>query len=183
MKAGFHNDRLAVSARSVLLLILVFGATCFGRAQTEPPSSTAASAPATAASAVGTKSASVSTDVQKTPAPTIAAPAQTSASPHLVAKSGPPIDETNRKTLEENAGADAASILMRSSPPGAQIYINGAFVGNAPLLLSVAPGSYKVSMRDQHDDSAERTIGLLAKETQSVTLTLSSRYPNHVSIR
>jgi hypothetical protein len=109
-------------------------------------------------------------------------PAQQTGSPHLIAKPGPPEDETNRKALEDNAGKDPANILLRSTPTGAQIYVNGAFVGHTPLLLTVAPGKYKIEMRGQRDDFAERTVGLLANDTQRIALTLASRYPNRVSI-
>jgi hypothetical protein len=187
MKAGSLNNRLVKSITSGALLIAVLGMAQLTGAQTATSSSGTAAASTAAAGVAGATggagSASVSAETEKAPSPTIATPAPPSASPHLIAKSGPPIDEANRKTFEENAGKDAASILMRSSPVGAQIYINGDFVGNAPLLLSVAPGRYKIDMRDQRDGSAERTVGLLAKDRQTITLTLNSRYPNHVSIR
>jgi hypothetical protein len=38
-------------------------------------------------------------------------------------------------------------------------------------------------MRGQRDDFAVRTIGLMARDTQAITLTLSARYPSRVSIR
>jgi hypothetical protein len=173
VKKGLSNSSLA-RFLGCAALGLVFCVASTARAQMAP-----AAAPA---SAVATPNAGVSTGEAKTPPPNIATPAPPSASPHLIAKPGPPVDEVNRKALEDSAGKDASSVLLRSSPPGAQIYINGDFVGYAPLLLNVAPGKYKVEMRDQHNDSAERTVGLLAKDTQKVTLMLSSRYPNRVSM-
>jgi hypothetical protein len=55
-------------------------------------------------------------------------------------------------------------------------------VGHTPLLLSVAPGKYKVEMRGQRDDFAVRTIGLMARDTQAITLVLRARYPSDISI-
>jgi hypothetical protein len=101
----------------------------------------------------------------------------------LIAHDGPPAEEVNRKALEDQAGSDAGKLLMRSWPSGAQIFINGAFVGHTPLLLMVAPGKYRVEMRGEHDDIAQRTLGLLANDTQEVTLKLTARYPARISTR
>lgn len=110
-------------------------------------------------------------------------PQQQGSSPHLLARQGPPPDETNRKAFEEGAGKDAGKLLMRSTPTGAQIFVNGRLVGRAPLLLILAPGKYKVEMRGQRRDYGERTVGLLPNETQDVALTLSPLYPIRVSTR
>jgi hypothetical protein len=47
----------------------------------------------------------------------------------------------------------------------------------------VAPGKYRVEMRGEHDDIAQRTLGLLANDTQEVTLKLTARYPARISTR
>ena len=161
-------------------MLLVFAAAHRGSAQ-NAAQATVSTPPAAPAASTGTATSAVQ---KLSPIVIIATPAQETAGPtHLVARTGPPVEETNRKAFEENAGKDAANILMRSSPSGAQIYVNGSFVGHTPLLLSVAPGKYKIEMRGQRDDFAERTIGLLANDTQQITLTLGSRYPNRVSMR
>jgi len=110
-------------------------------------------------------------------------PQQQTSSPHLLARQGPAPDELNRKEFEEGAGKDAGKLLMRSTPTGAQIFVNGRLVGRAPLLLILAPGKYKVEMRGQRRDYGERTVGLLPNETQDVVLTLSPLYPIRVSTR
>jgi hypothetical protein len=124
---------------------------------------------------------SATSEVKKVQPVILATPKTETGSPHLIAHDGPPAEEANRKALEEQAGSDAAKLLMRSSPSGAQIYVNGAFVGHAPLLLMLAPGKYKVEMRDERDDTAQRTLGLLANDTQEVTLKLTERYPARIS--
>ena len=105
------------------------------------------------------------------------------SSQHLLARQGPPPDETNRKAFEENAGRDPGKLLMRSTPAGAQIFVNGRLVGRAPLLMILAPGKYKVEMRGQRQDYGQRTVGLLPNETQDIALTLSPLYPIRVSTR
>ena len=110
-------------------------------------------------------------------------PQQQGSSPHLLARQGPAPDETNRKAFEESAGREPGKLLMRSTPAGAQIFVNGRSVGRAPLLMILAPGKYKVEMRGQRQDYGQRTIGLLPNETQDIALTLSPLYPIRVSTR
>jgi len=101
-----------------------------------------------------------------------ASAASASTSPHLVATSGPPPEEVNRKALEDRAGTDAGKLFLRSTPTGAQILIDGAFVGRTPLLLVVPPGKYKIEMRGTRGEAATSTIGLLPNKTQEVALSL-----------
>lgn len=98
----------------------------------------------------------------------------------MIAPSGPPPEEVNRKDLEENAGPNAGKLFLRSMPERAVIFINGKIVGQTPLLLVVAPGKYKIEMRGARQQLAEQTIGLMPKETQTVALTLKEKYPSTV---
>lgn len=45
------------------------------------------------------------------------------------------------------APAAQASILIDSTPPGADIEIDGGFVGNSPSTVSVAPGSHQIVVK------------------------------------
>jgi PEGA domain len=104
-------------------------------------------------------------------------------SAHLVDKGGPPADEANRKALEERAGSNGGKLLLRSTPSGAQVFIDGAFVGRTPLLLIVSPGRYKIQMHGPRESFSERTAEVVAQETQEIALKLSERYPEHVATR
>lgn len=90
--------------------------------------------------------------------------------------------EMNRKTLEQQAGKDAAKLRLQSAPTEAMIYIDGMFVGRAPQSLTLAPGNHKVEMRGQRDEFGESLVGLLPNETQRLTLTLTVRYPAKISV-
>ena len=138
-----------------------------------------APAPSTAQNSSATSSATVTTGGSKTPV-VMATPAPDQKSPHLAAPTGPAPEDLNRKALEESAGKDAGKILMRSIPSRARIYVNGAFVGYTPQLFMLAPGKYKIEMRGQRDNYAERTTGLLPNDTQEITMNLTARYPLHV---
>ncbi len=109
-------------------------------------------------------------------------PAAQNTSPHLVAPSGPPAEVTNRQALEQRAGKNACKLLLRSTPTGAQVWIDGAFVGDTPLLLLVPPGKYQIQMKGQRLEYAKQVVSLLPRETQEVALTLAVRYPLRVTV-
>jgi len=112
-----------------------------------------------------------------------ALPESKNKSPHLGIQSGPPPEVANRKALEERAGKDAGKVLLRSAPTGAQVWIDGAFVGSTPMLLILAPGKYQVELRGQRLERATRSVDLLPHETREVTLTLAVRYPTRAKMR
>ena len=103
-------------------------------------------------------------------------------SPHLVVPSGPPAEVINRQALEKRAGKNACKLLLRSTPTGAQVWIDGAFVGDTPLLLLVPPGKYQIQMKGQRLEYAKQVVSLLPRVTQEVALTLAVRYPLRVRV-
>lgn len=104
-----------------------------------------------------------------------------SSSPHLIASSGPPAQETNRKTLEAKAGKDAGKLLLRATPVEAQIWIDGKIVGKTPLLLVLAPGKYQVEMRGSRGQTGSRSVDLLPRETRELAVKLDQLYPGRVT--
>ncbi len=121
---------------------------------------------------------------EKPASPTMASTVKsTGTSAHIVAPDGPPPEEVNRKRLEADAGPDAGKLLLRSKPAGAQVFINGDYVGKAPMLLIVPPGNYKVEMRGGRLETGMKSVGLLANQTQEVALTLRQLYPAEVQTK
>ena len=110
-------------------------------------------------------------------------PATAENDPYLATREGPPPEETNRKTLEEGAGKDAAKLLLRSVPSGVRVYVNELFVGRSPLLLIVPPGKYRVQMRGERQELGERIVGLLPNDTENVTIPLTLRYPSRITMK
>jgi hypothetical protein len=119
----------------------------------------------------------------KVPPVSLPQPGGESKSPQIPARDVPPLDQTNRRALEQRAGKDAAKLLLQSVPSGAEISIDGMFVGRTPLLLIVPPGTYKVEMRGQRAEYGERLVGLFPNETQQLVLTLALRYPAKITLR
>lgn len=105
------------------------------------------------------------------------------ASASLIAPSGPPADEVNRKKFEENAGKNAGKVLFRSVPSGASIFLNHMLIGRTPLLLFVAPGKYTVQMRGVSEEPEDRVLAIGPKQSQTMVIDMKQQYPSSVSLR
>lgn len=102
---------------------------------------------------------------------------------HLPARSGEPVEVTNRKELERQAGKDAGKLLIRSAAAQANAWINGKLVGTTPLLLLLAPGQYRVELRGSRAESAQEDVDVLPNETREIVMRLEQRYPSQVRLR
>jgi hypothetical protein len=150
----------------VLLLIVAAQSVCRAQGKTSSTSSTPGGS-----SAAGATSSP------------LANPKTQAKSPYITASDGVPVDEVNRKALEEHAGPEGGKLLVRSVPSGARVFVDDNYVGHTPLLLIVAPGKYRIQMQGPGEESGEKTVDLSPKETREVALTLTARYPNHVAAR
>ena len=166
---------------SLLSLVIFGGAASLWAQDTVEYGSAAASSAAKTTSI--SKALKPMTTVMPSASKTAPAASGKTVSPFLTIPTGPPADVANRMALEKKAGKDAAKILLRSTPTGARVWLNGEFVGSTPLLLIVPPGKYRVKMADARLDSAEKELGVLLHETREMTLPLAVRYPASVSIR
>jgi PEGA domain len=101
---------------------------------------------------------------------------------HIASPSGPPPEVANRKALEERAGKSPCKLLLRSTPSAAQVFVDGAFVGESPLLLMVPPGKYRIEMRGHRLEFGQSAVDLLPRETREVALSLTTRYPTRVTM-
>jgi len=55
---------------------------------------------------------------------------------------------------------DQATLVIESTPPGADIEIDGAFVGNTPSTVSVAPGSRQVTVKKKGFNDWSKTLNV-----------------------
>jgi hypothetical protein len=92
------------------------------------------------------------------------------------------LDATNRQALEQHAGKDPAKLTLKSVPAKASVRIDGKTVGQTPLLLTLAPGAYKVEMVGPRMEQGKQLVELHPQETRELNLTLSSapRYPSQI---
>jgi PEGA domain-containing protein len=115
--------------------------------------------------------------------PSVTLPDNKGKSSHLAASPGMPSDSANRQALEQRAGQNPSKLLIRSVPTAAQVWIDGNFVGNSPMLLVLAPGKYHLELRGQRMEYASQVVDLLPKETRELALKLAVRYPTRASVR
>jgi hypothetical protein len=133
----------------------------------------------------GTTSAITGAGAGAKPGKKISFPASTKKSakfrhlPSGVSESPAP---ANRRALEEKAGEDAGSLLLRSAPNQARVWIDGKLVGETPLMLVLAPGIYEIEIRGKRMGIKKNRVELLAEEKREVVLSLPSRYPSQLRL-
>jgi len=102
---------------------------------------------------------------------------------HLGAGPSEPLEVTNLRKLEQEAGEHAAKLLLRSDPNEARIWVNDLAVGTTPRILVLAPGQYRIRMSGPRSESEERKVDLLPDETRKVLFVLQPKYPTHIRLR
>ena len=177
--ASFRSNKLVVLITVVALFFLsiAFVDSVSAQAVVEAAGTTSVSGSVAASGAATAKAIGA----VKFPSAGAAASGGGTASPHLIASSGPPPDETNRKALESTAGKDASKLLLRTSPVEAQVWIDGKIVGKTPMLLVLAPGKYQVEMRGSRGQTGKSSVALLPRETRELAVKLDQLYPARVT--
>jgi PEGA domain len=74
------------------------------------------------------------------------------AQPLLPVASPPPSNDAN--AAQQSTG----SVLISSDPPGAEIYIDGKFVGQTPSTIHLPSGSHRIEVKSQGKQLWERNL-------------------------
>jgi hypothetical protein len=90
--------------------------------------------------------------------------------------------KANRQFLQSHSGPNAAQIAVHTMPDHAEAWIDGKFVGPAPLEMKLAPGHHQLLVRAINMQETTREFDLAAKQTQAIDLALKSSYQNQVVI-
>jgi hypothetical protein len=90
--------------------------------------------------------------------------------------------KTNLQFFQTHAGPNAAQIALRTVPDHSSAWIDGKFVGPAPLNLKLAPGHHQLLVRAPSMRESMQEFDLAAKQTQSIDVALKSAYQNQVVI-
>jgi hypothetical protein len=69
------------------------------------------------------------------------------------------------RSEESEAKTQIGSVTVSSDPPGADIYVDGKFVGQTPSTIRLASGTHRVEVRSQGKDDWERDLEVL-KDSQ-----------------
>jgi hypothetical protein len=65
-----------------------------------------------------------------------------------------------------------ASITVKSTPPGADINIDGKFMGSTPSTIQLTPGDHQVSIEKEQMTPWQRTMTVTAGGSSSIDATL-----------
>lgn len=103
------------------------------------------------------------------------APGTASMTPTAAAKA-------NLQFFQTHAGPTAAEIAVRTVPDHASTWIDGKFVGPAPLTLKLAPGHHQILVRSIAMREYMQEFELAAKQTQSIDVALKPSVQNQVVI-
>jgi PEGA domain len=89
------------------------------------------------------------------------------------------IAKGNLQFFQTHSGLDAAQVAVHTVPDHAEAWIDGRFVGPAPLDLKLAPGHHEVLVRAPNMRDSEQEFDLAAKQTQTVNIPLKATPQTH----
>ena len=170
------NRVLAAGAMAIALVLLL---SCGAAAQAAVEYGHAVTGNGSGLAALGNKIDSTLSPSKKS------ASVQTLDKPGVVTSAENNLQNANRRALEQRAGKDAAKISLKSAPAKAIVRIDGKPVGQTPLLLSLAPGDYKIEMEGPRMESGKQQLKVSPNETCEIEVPLSAapRYPSHIELQ
>ncbi len=88
-------------------------------------------------------------------------------------------DLTTRHRLELTPERRAATgdLVVSSTPSGADVYLNGRWMGRTPLHASVSAGDHRLSLRQDGYESIARTVRVVADLTTAQRISLEAIAP------
>jgi hypothetical protein len=104
------------------------------------------------------------------------APGAANITPEAAAKA-------NLQFFQTHAGPTAAEIAVRTVPDHASTWIDGKFIGPAPLTLRLAPGHHQILVRSIAMREYMQEFDLAAKQTQTIDVALKAAVQNQVVIQ
>jgi PEGA domain len=116
------------------------------------------------------------------PAATAPAAAAVSSPAGAAAMTPEAAAKANLQFFQAHAGPTAAEIAVRTVPDHASTWIDGKFVGPAPLTLKLAPGHHQILVRAIAMHEYTQEFDLAAKQSQSIDVALKSSVQNQVVI-
>lgn len=100
----------------------------------------------------------------------------------LAKPKGPTPQQINRKWFASQAGKKGADVTLHVTPVGSSVWIDGKFVGHAPLTLKLPAGKHKISLLGPRQQHESREIEVTAGKNRKLDIRLHQVYPSTVSI-
>jgi hypothetical protein len=95
---------------------------------------------------------------------------------------GPPPQQLNRQWFAKQAGKSGAQLTIGAIPPQSRVWIDGKFVGEAPLTLTLPAGKHQVSLSGPRQEHADQEVDIVSGKPQHLEIHLVETYPHAVSI-
>jgi hypothetical protein len=102
--------------------------------------------------------------------------ASSSPSPATIAKA-------NRQFFQTHAGPNAAEISVHTTPDNAAVWIDGKFVGPAPVDIKLVAGRHQVLVRSPNMQQSMMEFDLTPKQVLPIEFTLKSAYPSQMILQ
>jgi len=87
--------------------------------------------------------------------------------------------QPSKPTADDGGAAapagDTGTVVVVSVPSGAEVYVDGNFVGEAPATLPLAPGKHTIRIASQGYSAWSRTLMVLASSDVRLTATLKKQ--------
>jgi hypothetical protein len=74
--------------------------------------------------------------------------------------------------VESGPAMQPASVIVKSSPPGCDINVDGKYMGSTPSTIQLAPGEHQVSIEKDEMTPWQRTMTVTAGGSSSIDATL-----------
>ena len=101
----------------------------------------------------------------------------------LAKPSGPPPEQLNREWFAKQAGKQGAQVTIDATPAQSSVWVDGKFVGRAPVTLTLPAGKHRLSLLGPRQEHAEREIEVVAGKNRRIAMQLKETYPTAVAIR
>ena len=108
---------------------------------------------------------------------------QPNSSLTLAKPSGPPAEQLNRDWFAKQAGKDGALVTIDATPAPSGVWIDGKFVGHAPVKVTLSAGKHHVSLLGPRQEHADHEIDVVKGKDRRYAYRLEETYPTAVSIR
>jgi PEGA domain-containing protein len=100
--------------------------------------------------------------------------AQSAPPPPVSAPAVPTADNSQADpSVESGPALPPASIIVKSTPPGADINVDGKFMGSTPSTIQLAPGDHQVSIEKENLTPWQRTMTVTAGGNSNINATLA----------
>lgn len=115
--------------------------------------------------------------------PELYQPGRGKNSAFLTKHAGPTPQQINREWFAKQAGKKGAKLTIDVTPPKSSVWIDGKFVGEAPITLTLPSGKHQVSLQGPRQQHGKREVDISTGKDQKLDINLPEVYPAAVSIR